>query len=121
MSASYNELLPTDLDWIRSQLGDTDVEDDEDLALHTDEHIRAVLALSASRAAACAVLAHELIVRFSQEPVKVSLSGIAVDYSARIPAWQDVATRMQALIAEAAAQIADSAAGSQGLDTTGVW
>ena len=60
MSANYNELLLTDRDRARSLLGDTEIDPVED-ALHSDEHIAAVLEQQDSFAAAVAWLAWSLI------------------------------------------------------------
>lgn len=108
MSATYNPLLPTDLDKARALLGDTVVEPAAD-ALLSDEHILAVLAMEGSFALGLAWLADELVAQFAQEPVKVSISGVSVDYSARITAWQTLATRMRTKAAEAATAAAPTA------------
>lgn len=129
MAATYDQLLPTTKDRIRALLGDTAVTpgttvipDGDELV--TDEHITVVLAEEGSVEAALAFLADELVARFSQEPVKVTLSGLAVDYSARIPAWKDLASRMRAKLAaaeEAAASAAQPPINSGDLCTQAVW
>lgn len=121
MSATYDELLPTDLDRARSMTGDTTVEPEED-ALHSDEHIEAVLTAEGSLAAAVAYLADELVARFAQEPVRMSDDGSTIDFSARIPVWQALATRMRATVAaasEAAATMPRPV--SQAVSTQAVW
>jgi hypothetical protein len=97
MSASYDETLPSDLDEARYLLGDTVVDPPED-ALRSNELINAALTKKGF-ALGLAFIADGLVAEFSQEPVKITLSGLAVDYSARVPAWKDLATRMRAAAA----------------------
>lgn len=120
MSATYNELLLTDVDRARSLLGDTTVEPAED-ALHSDEHIVAVLDQEGSLAGAVAYLADELVTRFAQEPVKITKDGRSLDYSARIPAWQALATRMRTAVAAAAASAVGEPAATQAMCTQAGW
>lgn len=87
MSASYDDQLTTDLDKARSALGDTLTED----ALHSDEHIEAVLTWKGSLAAAIVYLADELVARFARDPVRVSSNGKSIDYSGRLDAWRAIA------------------------------
>jgi predicted Rdx family selenoprotein len=121
MSATYNELLLSDLDRARSLLGDTAIDPPED-ALHSDKHIAAVLEQHTTFAAAVAWLADELVARFSQEPVKVRLKdGTSVDYSDRVSIWEKLATRMRAGVAAAASDSTAAPATSQAVSTQAVW
>lgn len=99
MSATYDETLPTEKDEARSLLGDTVVVPAED-ALRSDEHYLAVIAKKGLEAGV-AFIADSLVAQFSQDPVKITLSGLAVDFSARIPTWEKLATRMRAAAATA--------------------
>src|SRR5688572_29195622 len=96
MSATYDETLATDKDKIRSLLGDTNVSPASN-ALFTDEHIAAVLTIQGTIKAAVAYLADELIAQSAQEPVKIIVTdggvSISVDYSKRIPLWQELASK----------------------------
>lgn len=114
MPSSYDETLPTNKDKARSLLGDVAVTPGtttipDDAALHSDQHIATVLALLTPFESAVAWLADELVTRFAQEPVKVTLTGLAVDYTPRIPAWQALAARMRATVDQAAADAAAAA------------
>lgn len=116
MAATYDETLPTAKDRARALLGDTAVTPGtttipDDDALLSDGHIAAVLALLTTFEAAVAWLADELVARFAQDPVRVSLTGLSVDYSARIPAWQALAAQMRATAAAAAAAASRAATG----------
>jgi hypothetical protein len=119
MSASYDEEQPTDLDRARGLLGDTTVEP-ETSALHSDEHIEAVLTRE-GYALGVAFLADELVTRIGQQPVRIADDGSSIDFSARIPAWQSLATRMRAVAAAAtAAAAAPTSAPSSGAVCTSV-
>lgn len=120
MSASYNELLLTDLDRARSMLGDINVTPASN-ALHSNEHINAVLDEEDSFEAAIAYLADELVVRFGQDPVKIAGDGSSLDFSARIPAWQALATRMRGIVEAAAASAVNTPAATQAICTQAVW
>lgn len=121
MSATYDETLPTDLDRARSLLGDTEINPAED-ALHTDEHILAVLDQESTFEAAVAWLADELAARIAQEPVKVRLrDGTTVDYSARIPVWQALATRLRGVVTATETSAARTPAASQAICTQAAW
>ncbi len=95
MSATYDETLPTDKDVIRSMLGDIDTAN----ALHSDEHIAAVLVLQGSVNAGIVYLANELIARYAQEPVKVTIDDaggqIVVDYTERLKIWRAIVSTAQ--------------------------
>jgi hypothetical protein len=96
MAATFDDTLPTDRDWIRAALGDTDTSN----AWLSDERINAVLTAAANdRTVATLQLCEQLITLASQEPVEVSISGLSVDYSAQIAAWKDLANRLRADIA----------------------
>lgn len=115
MSATYDETLPTPKDEARYLLGDTAVDPAED-ALRSDELINAVLGRKGFELG-LAFIADGLVAEISQEPVKITLGGLAVDYSARIPAWKDLASRMRAEAKAAAAATADTLTGGViGLD-----
>jgi hypothetical protein len=121
VSASYNELLETDLDRARSMLGDTVVEP-ASKALHSDEHITAVLTAEGSLTAAVAYLADELVTRFGQEPVRITDDGSTIDFSERIKAWRDLATRMRTAVAAVeAASAANTPINSQPISTQAGW
>jgi hypothetical protein len=101
MSATYNQLLPTDKDYVRYRIGDTDV-DPEENALRTNEHILAVLAAQASREAAIALIAKALAVEYAQEPGRVTLpSSLSVSWEERVGQWNKLAAEMDALVAQA--------------------
>lgn len=107
MSATYNELHPTNKDRVRAALGDTDVT----AALLTDEHINAMLTeygypLGQAR------LAHELWARFVQEPVRISSFGDAFDLSKMIDVWRSLAAPWLAYEQSQAAQAAGALASS---------
>src|SRR4051812_35754580 len=104
MSASYDEEQPTNLDKARGLLGDTTVEP-ESRALHSDEHIEAILTRDGFLLG-MAFLADELVARIGQQPVRIADDGSSLDFSARIPAWTALATRMRALAASASAAAA---------------
>jgi hypothetical protein len=115
MSASYDETLPTPKDEARYLLGDTVVDPPED-ALRSDELINAVLSRKGFELG-LAFIADGLVAEIGQEPVKITLGGLAVDYSARIPAWKDLASRMRAVAAAAAAAFSNQLTGGViGLD-----
>lgn len=100
MSATYDELLPTDRDRARALLGDTDVPDN---ALLTDAHIDAVLTLLGTFEAGVAFLADSLVAQIAQEPDSVKLpSGLAVSWKERIDAWTALAARMRGALADVA-------------------
>ncbi|HEU5097903.1 MAG TPA: hypothetical protein VFU22_02590 [Roseiflexaceae bacterium] len=120
MSATYNELLLTDLDRARSLLGDTIVSP-ASKALHSDEHMAAVLEAEGSLAAGVAYLADELVTRFAQQPVRIADDGSSIDFSARIPVWQALATRMRALALATAQSGASTPASTQAVSTTATW
>lgn len=115
MSASYDETLPTLKDEARYLLGDTAVDPPED-ALRSDELINAVLNKKGFELG-LAFIADGLVAEISQEPVKITLGGLAVDYAARIPAWKDLASRMRTAAATAAAATSNELTGGViGLD-----
>jgi hypothetical protein len=89
MSATYDEESGADLDWIRSQLGDTEV-DPEENALLTDERIAFVLAQHPdNRALTLSQLAHELVAQFGQQPDSVRLpSGLNVSFKTLLDRWK---------------------------------
>lgn len=95
MAATYDDTLPTDKDRARSLVGDTDVEN----ALHSDEHIDAVLAMQGSVAAASSYLAQELVARFASNPIRKSASGVSVDYTENLRLWRQIAGEQQAQVA----------------------
>lgn len=97
MTATYDETLPTDKDKARSLLGDTDVEPDAN-ALHSDEHITAVLALEGSLNAAVVYLAKELIAKYAQEPIKITEQGRTIDLSERLRAWRGIVQDLQSQV-----------------------
>lgn len=104
---TFDELLPTEKDEARELLGDTAVTAGtttipEEDALRSDERITAAIAKKGFELGV-ALLADGLVAQISQEPVKITLGGLAVDYSARIPAWKDLASRMRTAAATAAA------------------
>jgi hypothetical protein len=121
MSATYDELLPTDKDRVRYYLGDTNVSPEEN-ALRTDEHIAAVLTAEASFEAAVILIADGLIAEFGQEPDSVRLvSGLTVSFRNRIDAWKRLITRMEAKIAQAATAATQAPAGSDSVCNQAVW
>lgn len=85
---SYIDTLPTDKDRVRAILGDT-----SDPELLTDGHINAILGTEDSVSGAVAFLAYELVARYINEPVKVTLDGETEDYTGRLAAWSALASR----------------------------
>lgn len=114
MAATYDETLPTDQDKARSQLGDTDI----DYALHSDEHIAAVLTWQGSLAAGVVYLAKELIARYATEPVKVEADGVKVDYTARLGVWRAIVAEQQAEVSAGGSGIVFVSATFGATDTT---
>lgn len=94
MAATYNDALPTDKDKVRSDLGGGITILPASSPLLTDEHINAVLLMEGSRQSAVAYLARELVVRFAGKPVSIKAGDVTVDYSARLPAWRELASRL---------------------------
>jgi hypothetical protein len=119
MSASYDEEQPTDLDKARGLLGDTTV-DPETSALHSDEHIEAILDRDGFLLGV-AFLADELVTRIGREPVKIASDGSSLDFSARIPAWQSLGGRMRAQATAALTTTASSAPVSAAASTQACW
>jgi hypothetical protein len=87
MSFTFSGELDTALDRIRDILGDTD----KTSPLRTDARIEAAISYAGSENAAIGWIARSLVAEFAQQPVRVSLTGLSVDYSARIPYWQTLA------------------------------
>jgi hypothetical protein len=119
MSAYYDETLEDEISRARAELGDTEfTSDTQDDALHTDEHIEAVLAWK-GYTAGVAFLAEELIVRYATEPDSVRLSsGLTVSFRDRLAAWTRLATRKAAAVTAAA----DAGAAASGdTCTVAVW
>lgn len=103
MSATFDELLSTSLDYVRDRIGDTAVEPEEN-ALRTDEHIEAVLAAEGSREAAIAFIAKGLAVEYAQKPGQVTLpNGLSVSWAYRVAQWNALAAEMDALVVRAGA------------------
>lgn len=119
MSASYDEEQPSDLDRARGLLGDTTVEP-ETSALHTDEHIEAILARD-DFYLGVAFLADELVARIGREPVRIAADGSSLDFSARIPAWEKLAGRMRAAAAAASSSATQSAPISAAASNQACW
>lgn len=121
MSASYDEEQPTDLDKARGLLGDTTVEPEE-RALHSDEHITAILARDGFLRGV-AFLADELVTRIGQQPVRIADDGSSIDFSARIPAWSALASRMraEATLVDAEASAAARTPVSAAVPTQACW
>lgn len=124
MTATYDETLPTDKDRARAMLGDTNLIK----ALHSDEHITAVIAAEGSLMAGVAFLANELYVRFAREPVKWEADGTKMDYSGRLEAWRSLAASAQAGVAGAGMSFvpakygaADPPVDEYGIDTRYPW
>jgi hypothetical protein len=80
---AYDPTLPTDKDYVRFVLGDT-----ETVELLSDTQILAVLALYPTRNATIAVLAQGLAAQYAQRPDRVTLpSGLSVAWSERVKYW----------------------------------
>jgi hypothetical protein len=106
---SYDDTLATDLDRVRSILGDTDDTNE----LHSDEHIEAVLSARGSLPLAVSYLAHELVVWFEQEPVTFRDVAGEKNFSERLTTWRLLAAPYTAEItaqATAAAYAANTTA-----------
>lgn len=91
----YDDTLQTDRDRARSILGDTD----DDHPLHSDDHIEAVLTAQGSLALGVSYLAHELVVRYEQDPVKFENAGGSYDFKERLTSWRLLATPYRAALA----------------------
>jgi hypothetical protein len=89
VAATYNPAHPTARDRVRANLGDTDVEPDEN-ALHTDAHMDAVLA-AYGEALGQSALAHELWARHAQDPSSVGLTGLSVSFANLLEVWAELA------------------------------
>jgi hypothetical protein len=89
VSATYNPAHPTARDRVRANLGDTDVVPAEN-ALHTDEHMDAVLT-AYGEALGQSALAHELWARFAQDPSSVGLTGLSVSFANLLEVWAELA------------------------------
>lgn len=109
MSASYDEESDADLDWVRAQLGDIDVEDEEN-ALLTDERIEYVLAAwPEQRGMALAQLAHELVASLGQQPDTVKLaSGLSVSFKTLLDRWKSLSQPYLDWLAKQAAKPANT-------------
>lgn len=107
MSASYDETLGTDLDYVRFRLGDISV-DPESAALYSDEAILAALARTTTRDAAISELAAGLIARFAHMPTKWTQPGQSFDFSERIPAWRSLIAPIVTTTAESAWSMVDA-------------
>jgi hypothetical protein len=118
MAATFDDALPTDRDWIRAALGDTDTSN----AWLSDARIDAVLTAAANdRRVATLQLCEQLITLASQEPVEVTIAGLSVDYSAQIAAWKDLATRLRAEIAADQPGTQSTRAGSRSISHKVAW
>lgn len=101
---TYSATRGGDLDRARELLGDTPLEDadgdtlDEALALRSDEQIQAVLDREGF-ARGVAWLAAALYAEYAQQPVRTSVSGLSVDYSDRLEAWNLLAAPLRAVLA----------------------
>lgn len=94
MPATFDPMLASALDRVRLSLGDTD----ETAPLLEDETITAMLAHQGNdEAKATIALASALIVRFAQEPDKVTLAGDegAVQWNSRLKGWQALIARLE--------------------------
>ena len=101
MSASYDDELPTDLDYVRYRTGDTNVVPATN-ALRTDEHIEAMLRDHTPREAAISLIAKSLAVEYARKPGRVTLpSGLSVSWEERVDQWNKLAAEMDALVAQA--------------------
>jgi hypothetical protein len=112
---TYNDELVTSIDHARSLLGDTAVTPGtttipEVDAYLSNEAIQAALTLYPPFALGVAFLADSLRARFAQEPVRVTLSGISVDFTERAAYWDALAKRLRAEHAQAKAEQARTAA-----------
>jgi hypothetical protein len=107
MSASYNENLPTVKDWMRLQLGDTNVDPVEN-ALRSDEEYLAALNTEGDKISATVFLAESLAAEFGQEPDSVDASGKAVTWKDRVKTWLALAERLRARAAGVTASAAAS-------------
>jgi hypothetical protein len=95
---SYSAARGSDLDKARELLGGCDISSPE-AALRSDEDIQAILDREKLNRGV-AWLAAALYAEYAQQPVRVSLvSGLTVDYSDRIDAWDKLAAPLRALLA----------------------
>lgn len=103
MTATYDENLPAALDRMRLQLGDTEV-DPEENALIPDETYLATLDRMVELEAT-AYLAESLATRFGQETGSVRLpSGLQVAWPDRVKTWLELAARLSARLTVTTAQ-----------------
>lgn len=87
MSATYDDTLPTDRDWVRHELGDTDIA----APLRQDETYDALI-LALGKQGALRTVARALASEYARKPSSVSLpSGLSVSWSSRVSNWQAIA------------------------------
>jgi hypothetical protein len=105
MSATFNPALPTDRDWVRADLGDTDPA----TAILSDAQINAVLAAElalpdGSRQTATWRCAAQAVAVIARDPVKLDAAGEQHDYSQRLAALLPLAAAWRTLEAERIAE-----------------
>lgn len=93
MANSYDESLPTDKDWARFKLGDTDSSE----WLLADETITAEIT-RLGKYAGIASLARGLIARFGRESNRLERDGdVKIEWKDRLAGWRQVAEEMDRL------------------------
>jgi hypothetical protein len=93
MAYTYNPALPSDRDWIRYTLGDTEFVHGASGTdgLVPDETYDTVLTMTGDKYAATVAIANGLITRFGQQPTQFSAGQgqMQVQFADRVPAWED--------------------------------
>jgi predicted Rdx family selenoprotein len=107
MAATYSDTDRTPRNRARELIGDTTVTPNTTTVadpLMSDAHIDAVLSEQGMFELGVAWLADELLARFAQDPIRVTIDGVTTDMSAWVGIWRDLASRLRtgALIDQAA-------------------
>jgi hypothetical protein len=113
MAATYSDTDRTPRNRARELIGDTGVTAGTTTVadpLMSDAHIDAVLAEQRVFELGVAWLADELLARFAQDPIRVTVDGVTTDMSAWVSIWRDLASRLRAgALVDQAAQPAAAA------------
>lgn len=99
-AATFDQTLPTDLDWMRFILGDMNM----DAPLRSDAQYQALLASSANRYLACAEMAESLASEYAQQPDSFTAVGdVSLSWRERVKTWEARALQMRQLGGSASA------------------
>jgi len=112
VSNSYDPLLPTARDRVRSQIGDTGAGG----WLLADETIDAYLAVY-PESTATAKIARSLASQFARLPTSVAIpGGPSISWSARVGAWQQLAASIEGALGGAAGSLTSLTLSRPGMD-----